>query len=222
MNLPLHTIVYGPQGCGKTTNAHILAAHYDCMVVFEADGMSMDDLRAVLNGFEVPALLLTNKDLSETHFGYAARVVSFTDAMEDASRWYLCAGDEPPNMTDEERTIYDGVKALCSLAHRNAQKWYFDPATGEPIERNFGEVVALMHSELSEALEHHRKGTQDDKLPDRPGPEVEFGDLFVRCADTSGHRGYDLAGAIIAKMRFNAIRPDHRPENRAKAGGKAY
>jgi hypothetical protein len=128
----------------------------------------------------------------------------------------------PADMTADEAVIYAGIVTLCRLSHQASAKWYRDPATGEPVVRNFGEVVALMHSELSEALEADRKGLMDDKLPHRPGQEVEFGDTVLRITDTCGHRGYDLAGAIIEKMRFNNVRKDHTDEARKAAGGKAY
>lgn len=128
------------------------------------------------------------------------------------------------NHYDDEELVYVGIKALLRLAHKTATDagWYTDPATGESVERNFGEVVALMHSELSEALEADRKGLMDDKLPHRPGQEVEFADLFLRVADTAAARGYDIAGAAIEKNRYNISRSDHKPENRSKVGGKRY
>lgn len=38
----------------------------------------------------------------------------------------------------------------------------------------------------------------------------------------AGAEGYDLAGAIAEKLAYNQQRADHRLENRAKPGGKAY
>jgi hypothetical protein len=99
--------------------------------------------------------------------------------------------------------------------------WYTDVETGQPIDRNFGEVVALMHSELSEALEADRKGLRDDKLPHRPGQEVELADCVIRIMDTCKARGYDLFGAIIEKNAYNRLRADHKIEARAN-GGKKY
>ena len=126
-------------------------------------------------------------------------------------------------MNDDEALAYRGLRAAQHLVHKTATDagWYRDPATGDVVERNFGEVVALMHSELSEALEADRKGLMDDKLPHRPGQEVEFADCVIRIMDTCEARGYDLAGAIIEKNRFNKERADHKLENRA-AGGKRY
>lgn len=125
--------------------------------------------------------------------------------------------------TPLEETVVDGIRATMKLANDTATEagWYRDPKTGEEIERNFGEVVALMHSELSEALEAHRKNLMDDKLPDRHGIEVEFADCIIRICDTAAALDLDLAGAIIAKNRYNRQRADHKLEARA-AGGKRY
>lgn len=129
----------------------------------------------------------------------------------------------PFHMLPEEEAAYAGLQAAQSLAHATATEagWYRDPATGAPVKRNFGEVVALMHSELSEALEADRKGLMDDKLPHRDGREVEFADLIIRVLDTAAALGLDVAGAVIEKNRFNRTRADHKLAARA-AGGKRY
>ena len=124
----------------------------------------------------------------------------------------------------EEYHAYTGLLAAQKLAHDTATRagWYVDPATGEPVQRNFGEVIALMHSELSEALEAHRKSLMDDKLPHRPGVEVELVDCIIRILDTAAALKLDVAGALIEKNRFNRTRKDHTLEARRQAGGKAY
>lgn len=131
---------------------------------------------------------------------------------------------EPENMTEIECQAYNGIKLAQFLASKTANDagWYLDPKTGEPITRNFGEVVALMHSELSEALEADRKSLMDDKLPHRDGREVEFADCILRILDTAAALNLDVAGAIIEKNRFNAQRADHKLEARAGADGKKY
>lgn len=82
--------------------------------------------------------------------------------------------------------------------------------------------LCLTHSEVSEAMEGHRKGLADDKLPHRSMLEVELADAVIRIADLAGAMGLDLGGAIAEKLAFNAQREDHKPEARAAAGGKAY
>lgn len=82
--------------------------------------------------------------------------------------------------------------------------------------------LCLIHSEISEAMEGHRKGRNDDHLPHRPMIEVELADAIIRIADLAGALGLDLGGAIAEKMKYNSTRGDHKPENRAKEGGKSY
>lgn len=84
------------------------------------------------------------------------------------------------------------------------------------------EKLCLAHSELSEAMEAHRKGLADDKIKTRPGIEVELADCVIRICDLAGALGLDLGGAIAAKMAFNRVRPDHQLAARAGANGKSY
>ena len=127
-------------------------------------------------------------------------------------------------MTKDEETAYIGLLKATELAHFTAKNagWYNDPVTGQPVERNFGEVIALMHSELSEALEADRKSLMDEKLPHRDGREVEFADCIIRILDTAAALGLDVAGAFIEKNRYNQTRADHKRENRNSANGKRY
>jgi NTP pyrophosphatase (non-canonical NTP hydrolase) len=105
--------------------------------------------------------------------------------------------------------------------YANAQ-WWHDINTGERIERNKGELIALMHSELSEAMEGERKDLMDDKLPHRKMAEVELVDALIRIFDYAGAFGYDLEGAYQDKMAFNAQRVDHTHSARQLAGGKKW
>jgi NTP pyrophosphatase (non-canonical NTP hydrolase) len=92
----------------------------------------------------------------------------------------------------------------------------------EPKDRNTGELLMLIVSELAEAMEGHRKELADDKLPHRKMFEVELADALIRIFDMAAARGLDLQGAYEDKMRFNAIRADHKIEQRRQPGGKAY
>ena len=122
------------------------------------------------------------------------------------------------------KQIENGWDFIQKTAHGLAVEagWWTDINTGQPLDRNVGELLCLIHSEISEAMEGHRKSLMDDKLPHRPMIEVELADAVIRIADLAGKLNLDVGGAIAEKMAFNAIRPDHKIENRVKADGKKY
>jgi len=72
---------------------------------------------------------------------------------------------------------------------------------------NTGEKIALMHSELSEALEADRKGLTSDHIPEFSGVEEELADCMIRIMDFAGHHDLRLAEALTAKLQFNLTRP---------------
>jgi len=125
-------------------------------------------------------------------------------------------------MAPSEAMAHHGLQEAQILAHRTATDagWYRDPGTGLPVQRNVGEVIALMHSELSGALEGWRKDLMDDHLPHRKMIEVEFADCIIRILDTGAAMGLDIAGAVIEKNRYNRQRADHKLEARKLVGGK--
>jgi len=83
-------------------------------------------------------------------------------------------------------------------------------------ERNEGELIALMHSELSEALEAIRKGNPpDDKIPEFTGVEAELADVIIRIMDFAAAKGYRVGEAVVAKIIYNKNRP-------YKHGGKKF
>lgn len=110
----------------------------------------------------------------------------------------------------------------AAQSHEDNIKWWHDPITKETIYRNKGELIALIHSELSECLEGERKNLMDDKLPQRRMAEVELADTLIRIFDYAGAFGYDLQGAYEEKRKFNMEREDHKHEARLAAGGKRF
>ena len=105
-------------------------------------------------------------------------------------------------------------------------------------DRNMGEMLALVHSEVSEALEADRNACYSDWYEDEPPIiladryndadfkesfekyvkntfEDELADVVIRVLDIAHSRGFDLEWHIVNKMRYNTMRP-------YKHGGKKY
>lgn len=109
---------------------------------------------------------------------------------------------------------FDAVETINQLAE-DVHQTAIDKGWWEE-DRNNGEMIALMHSELSEALEAIRHGNPpDDKIPEFSGAEAELADTVIRILDMCHKRGWRLGEAIIAKMKFNRGRE-------YKHGGKQF
>lgn len=79
-------------------------------------------------------------------------------------------------------------------------------------EKNFGEVIALMHSELSEAFEEYRNGKKINETYYEQGEKTcgipsELADVVIRVFDFCGGNDIDLEKIILEKMQYNETRP---------------
>lgn len=108
------------------------------------------------------------------------------------------------------------LQKLCYETSLNAGWWANPDPLIIPVK------LCLIHSEISEAMEGHRKDKMDDHLPHRKSLEVEMGDAIIRIFDLGGRLGFDLEGAILEKLAYNKKRADHKMENRMAEGGKKY
>ena len=117
-------------------------------------------------------------------------------------------------MHDQDEEVFVALlDALQEEAFSTAKEKGWCP---EGVEPNFGESIALMHSELSEALEAMRHGNPpSDHIPEFSGVEEEFADVLIRMLHRCAESGWDLGLALMAKMAYNKMRP-------YKHGGKAF
>lgn len=140
--------------------------------------------------------------------------------------------------------VCDKVDCLVETAHTKAVTagwWTQLPKLGDEISGNLpeqdlrynypvgeraggsksvGDLISLIHTEVSEAYEGHRCNAQDEKLPEFLALEVELADAVIRIFDMAGGLSLRLADALAFKMAYNEIRPDHTHAERMKDDGK--
>lgn len=132
------------------------------------------------------------------------------------------------NLTDLSKTIHEG----------NREKGFYEGVV------NIGEKLALIHSEVSEALEAHRKehfadlaryreelleSTQKEDLTMQESDivfkesfekhvknsfEDEIADVIIRCLDLCGFMAIDIEAHVAMKLNYN--------KTRAHKHGKKY
>jgi NTP pyrophosphatase (non-canonical NTP hydrolase) len=83
-------------------------------------------------------------------------------------------------------------------------------------DQNKAEVLALIHSEISEALEALREDNpRSKKIPPYSCVEEELADAVIRIANFGKTHNWDIAGAIQAKTVYNSNRT-------YRHGGKSF
>ena len=112
------------------------------------------------------------------------------------------------NVTVRDISSIDAIMEQC---HRTAyEKGFWDDEKGDynPLSHNVGEKIALMHSELSEALESLRKDPSkpDSHCPEYTNVEIELADTVIRIFDFARACNMRLSGALLAKMEYNQSR----------------
>jgi NTP pyrophosphatase (non-canonical NTP hydrolase) len=119
----------------------------------------------------------------------------------------------------------EAFDAMASEVHTWARrKGWWDKEIISGQRRNDAELIALMHSELSEALEALREkddfpdrpdlGAASDKIPEFLGIEEEYADAIIRIMDHANARGLKIGEALVAKMFFNEGRPYRHGDKR--------
>lgn len=105
-------------------------------------------------------------------------------------------------LDEEQQDFIEFFNDMMAHVHQNAvNKGFWES------KRSSGESIALMHSELSEALEADRKDLKDDHLNQYSGVTVELADCIIRIMDFAHHNKLPLAEAIIDKHLYNTTRP---------------
>lgn len=124
------------------------------------------------------------------------------------------------------RLIYHIQQLVDRCHNQSVDMGWWDgcpPVHAPAFNYAIGTKFALVHSEVSEALEGFRKSLDDNHLPQYPMVLVEIADAIIRLCDIAGKLDYEdlLGAAIFDKLEYNAKREDHKREVRQQAGGKS-
>ena len=99
------------------------------------------------------------------------------------------------------------LNAYRDLCHEIAKSkgWYDGPG-----ERNIGEQLMLVVTEVAEAMEDLRTGAMSLSYDENGKPigfPIEIADVMIRIFDLAGYLRIDLEDAVETKMQYNHSRP---------------
>ena len=96
------------------------------------------------------------------------------------------------------------IKARIDSVHAAHANWWVDLETGLPKQRNVGELLCLVHSEVSESYDGMITDVMDDHLPQYPCWMVEVADALIRL--------FDLIGGLRIKDEVVGFLENYFPE----------
>lgn len=151
--------------------------------------------------------------------GESSTAVQVTDTHNEAIASVLNRLQKDIHKTALLKGWWDGDRKLLDLhdflVATSSDTELIDTAWQAANVRKTGELLALIHSEVSEALEADRHGNPpDDKIPEFSGVEAELADVMIRIFDAAEGKGWDVIGAMMAKIQMN--------KGRAYKHGKNY
>ena len=114
-----------------------------------------------------------------------------------------------------EDKFVEFYNSLRDYSHNIGKNWWRDLETGQPLNRDKGELLFLMITELAETYEGIRKNLMDDHIKTRKAEVVELADTLLRILDYCGGFGLDIGKALMYKLEhykyafsFNEYLPD--------------